>query len=369
MSLFEMDWLDKEWLLISNFKWLALIGALVVGIAINKLLRPLLTTIKSNEKLNLGMHPFLRIFMDQPIQKPISWIVTSLFWLAVLETLKLPPNVGNACLTATHLFMTFHIIRLAYMAAESLGRLIDELVKKTENTLDDQLAPFIRKTLKVLVVVFGILSIFQNLGFNVVSLVAGLGIGGLAIAFAAQDTVANVFGSITLILDRPFQVGDWVKVTDTEGHIEEIGFRSTRIRTFYGSLVSIPNAVMAKEKIDNMGLRPTRRIRHTLGLTYGTPVDQIKLFTDRIRYIIFQQPKAVQDGVVVAFNAMGDFNLQILVSFHVRTTESSEELHIQEEVLFAIMDTAKEMGIEFAFPTQTVEFRNIEPKAVTAPRM
>src|SRR5690606_24921192 len=139
--------------------------------------------------------------------------------------------------------------------------------ESTDSKLDDQLVPLLRKAMKIFVVLVGALFLLQNLDVNVASLVAGLGIGGVAVALAAKDTIANFFGSLMIFIDRPFQIGDWVKIGETEGIVEVVGFRSTRVRTFYNSLVTVPNAHFTEAAIDNLGMREYRRTSTVLNLT------------------------------------------------------------------------------------------------------
>lgn len=345
------------WFLVPNWKWVIFLVAATSGFIIQALLKQVFAKIKSSarfkEKAN---NSFVHHFTELPIEGSLSWILTGSFWMESVDLLALPEGLAKYLRLATHVLMAFYCIRLSYLAVDALGNLLEDFTKKTENTLDDQLAPFVTKSLKVLVVVIGILIILQNFGFNVISLLAGLSLGGLALALAAQETAANVFGSITLILDRPFQVGDWVKIGDTEGTIEEIGFRSTRIRTFYQSLVTIPNSVTAKEKIDNMGVRPRRRVRHTMGFTYDSSEEQLKSFMDKMRYLLLQHPLVFKDDITLRFNAMGDFSLQVLMNFFVNAADTNQELEIQQEILFEAMRTAKELRLEFAFPTSTVHY-------------
>ena len=147
---------------------------------------------------------------------------------------------------------------------------------------DGQLVPLVKKALRVSVVVMGLLVMFQKLGVEVVSVLAVLGLGGLAFALAAKDTCANLFGSVIILLDRPFHIGDQVIIGKTEGSVKSIGFRSARIRTFYNSVISVPNSVLANANIDNMGRREYRRIKAFLGATYDTPPAKIEAFIDGI---------------------------------------------------------------------------------------
>lgn len=359
LHLIENSLLYDTWIFIPNWKWMGFFAAFLLGWLLRKMLLGFLASFKDSRLVQSKAHDFIKFFLNQPVERPLSWALTAAFWTAAIHSMAFPAGMQSLLITLVQMLLALNLIQLAYQAVVGVGDMIESFVLKTENTLDDQLAPLITKSLKVLVVILGVLLVLQNFGFNVFSLLAGLGLGGLALALAAQDTAANVFGSITIILDRPFQVGDWVKIGDTEGTVEEIGFRSTRIRTFYQSLVSIPNATVAKEKIDNLGLRPKRRLRHNLGITYETPKEQILKFMDSIRYNLTQRPEVDKESITVAFNSMGDFSLQILINCFVTVSDGDQELRIQQELLFEIMDAAKINGVEFAYPTQLVYQRAV----------
>lgn len=346
--------LGKEtWFLMPNWKWIALVVALIFGLAAQKLLKLFFAKLKTQKQFH-QMHPILHYFLGLQVETALSWIAVTALWHGILAGLEFHGGLEKQLSNLLQLIQWFYLIRVAYLGVEALGLWINDVVAKTENTLDDQLAPLATKTLKVFVVVFGVLIMLQGFGFNVMSLLAGLGLGGLALALAAQDTAANVFGSITIILDRPFQVGDWIKVGDTEGNVEEIGFRSTRIRTFYQSLITVPNSVMAKEKIDNMGARGKRRIRHNLGLTYDTTPEKLQKFMDAVKYHLTQHADIDKEDIRVVFNQMGDFSLQVLVQFFIVTEDALEELELQQEILMDFMRIAKQTEVDFAFPTQTI---------------
>ncbi len=350
-------WFNSTFLWMPNWKWLTFIAIIFGGLLLKTLLEYLVLSMQKSPQFRDKVHGFVLHFLETKISKPIAWILTSVFWRESIENLALPTILNKYLLFLLQMNLSIFVIMLAYRGVDAFGKVLEDITAKTENTLDDQLAPLATKSLKVFVIVFGGLIILQNFGVNVMSLLAGLGLGGLALALAAQDTAANVFGSITIILDRPFQVGDWVKVGDTEGFIEEIGFRSTRIRTMYKSVVSIPNSIMAKEKIDNMGLRPMHRIRHNLGFTYDASEDQLRAFMDRTRYLLSQHPDIAADTVIVRFNALAESSLNILVNFFVKVTDVGRELEIQQEILFELMGIAAELKLEFAFPTQTHHIR------------
>lgn len=223
----------------------------------------------------------------------------------------------------------------------------------TESKLDDQAIPLLQQAAQLLVIVMGGLYLVDAAGFDVWKLAAGVGIGGLAFALAAQDTVANVFGSINIFLDRPFQIGDWVKVGPVEGVVEEVGFRSTRVRTFYNSLVTIPNSKITNTNVDNLGVRPRRRIKMAIGLTYDTPPDKLAAYVEGVRAILAAHP-AVQRSYEVHLHNLGASAIEILVYYHVITADWHDELDARAQNLLEFMRLAETLDVSFAFPTQTL---------------
>lgn len=347
--------LKETWFFLPNWQWAGIVLGFILGLFLVGLLRMILGRVQSLLIKSTATDSFGAYALARPLYAPFSWVLIGTFWLLVLRALELPSGLFTALQVLVQVIIAFYGIRLVYLLVDALGQQLIRMAQQTENTLDDQLAPFATKTLKVLVVVLGVLLFLQNTGVNVVSLLAGLGLGGLALALAAQDTAANLIGSITIILDRPFQVGDFVRIGDTEGVIEEVGFRSTRIRTFYKSLVTLPNSTVAKEKIDNLGVRPSRRIRHSLGIVYSTPPEKIQLFCDQIRELISQIPELDQNDIPnVNLMSLGDFSLNIVVNFYVFATDAFGENSIQNKFLQDILALANKTGIDFAFPTQTL---------------
>lgn len=349
----DTEWLKDTYFLVPNWKWLGLILSIFVGLLVRSLVAQLISSAKNSPRLQAHFTGFPKYALELEIHRPLAWVVACLVWIGSLDLLALTANADKYLKLIIQIVLAFNLIRISYMLVDAVGRVLGDVTSKTENSLDDELVPFATKTLKVFVLIFGFLIAIQNFGINVMSILAGLGLGGLALALAAQDTAANLFGSITILMDRPFKLGDWVKVVDVEGQIEEVGFRSTRIRTAYDSIVTIPNAVMAKEKIDNMGIRLRRRIRHLIGVTYDTPIEKMQAFMNSIENYLHSIPEVDKSTITVRFNAMNDFNLQILVNFFVNIEDLSQELNIQQQALFQIMEIAKNQGIDFAFPTTT----------------
>ena len=348
-----MKVLEEVWFILPNWKWLGIFAAFILGFFLLLGSRAVFLKLKKKMQGRVSQESFFFFFLKQNLHRPLSWIVMTGFWLAAWQSLDLPPKFEKTLSVFSDAFLSFFLIVLTYMAAEAIGRKMDVVVRKTQNGMNDQLAPFATKTLKIVVIILGSLLTLQNFGVNVVSLLAGLGLGGLALALAAQDTVANVFGSITIIMDRPFQVGDSVKVGDTEGVIEELGFRSTRIRTGYKSLISIPNSIMAKEKIDNLSARPNRRFRHVITLSYDTPTAKIQNFIGQIKTHIEQKHEVEPGSVTVNLQSFAESSLNVLMVCFLNVTVD-EEPKVQEQILFEILKVAENLKIEFAFPTRTV---------------
>jgi len=221
----------------------------------------------------------------------------------------------------------------------------------------------IRKTLKVFVTVIGITFIASNLNLNVSSLLASLGLGGLAFALAAKDVVQNLFGSFTVIMDQTFHTGDWIIVNDIEGSVEEVGLRSTKIRTFYDSLITLPNSIFITAKVDNMGNRKYRRLKCTVSLTYDTHPDKIEAFCEGIKELVRLHPYMRKDYFHVYLNSLGASSLDVLVYVFWETPDWSTELRERQRFLLDILRLAKSQNIDMAFPTQTLHLLTPETNA------
>jgi len=276
------------------------------------------------------------------------------------------PNIGLPVRFNQFLFIVLKV--LASVAAVLIGLAIVDLLfdawkrvaAGTETKMDDQVIPLLRRTAEVLVWLIGSLFVLQNLDVDVGSLLAGLGLGGLAFALAAKDTLANVFGSLTIFTDRPFQIGDWVVIGGVEGSVEQVGFRSTRVRTFYNSLVSLPNQTVANATIDNMGQRQYRRFKTVLALTYDTTPEQMEEFVAGVRASIEANPRTRKDTFEVHWNSMGPSSLDVLVYAFFEVATWTEELQGRQELMAEWVRLARRIGVEFAFPTQTLHIAGPE---------
>lgn len=292
--------------------------------------------------------------------KPLSYIVTIGFWFFCLDILDIEGGAFKISSILLQILLSINIIRLFYDLTKASTEYLEVVAKENKNDflIDAQIIPLISRTARILVVLLGSLFALQNLGVNVMSVLAGLGVGGLALALAAKDTAANLFGSIMIFLDRPFKLGDTVIVGGIEGDVEEIGFRCTRIRTFYDSVVSIPNSEVANSKIDNMGLRRYRRTNTTIGLTYDTPPQKIEAFLEGIKNILRKNELVVQDRIHVIFKGFGSSSLDILLNYFATVTEWGQDMILRQNIYLEIITLAKELKIDFAFPTQTLHIES-----------
>lgn len=301
------------------------------------------------------------------IARPASVFIIVLLLILFTPALQLPPTYAKYVILILRvllpLFGTIIAFRMVNIVSVFLGR----VAQKTESTLDDQLVPLLRKTLKMFVIIIGTLFILDNLNVPILPLLTGLSIGGLAFALAAQDTLKNFFGSIMIFIDRPFQVGDWITTNDIDGTVEEVGFRSSRIRTFRNSLIYIPNGKLADNTIDNHGLRKSRRFYTQISINYDTPPELIDIFVNGLRGIVEKHPDTVKNNYHVYFNDMASSSLNIMFYIFFEVPSWKEELRARHEVLMEIIKLAKEIKINFAFPTQTLHVENLPGKASLSP--
>lgn len=243
---------------------------------------------------------------------------------------------------------------ILYQFSFFLFKRLKKVTAKTESRLDDQFVPILEKIFRLLVVTLGALMILQSFGVDVFSIIAGLGLGGLALALAAKDTAANLFGSLMILLDQPFNIGDWVKINKIEGTVEDIGIRSTRIRTFYNSIQIVPNSTVANQTIDNMGRRKYRRFRETVGFEYGTPKETLDEFSHELRAWLQSNEKVVDERTQIHVHALGESSIEVLVHVFFQVNDWGEELQERENLVHKILELSDSLKAPIAFPTQSL---------------
>jgi MscS family membrane protein len=262
----------------------------------------------------------------------------------------------------TRVGVTFAQIGVLYVGAAWLAMVAANLLAEAfvasehlrQRSLDSQLVRLGMRFAGIAIAAGFLIQGSYELGFPTYSVIAGLGVGGLAVALAARESLANLLGSMLIMMEKPFRVGHYVKVAGGEGTVEDVGFRSTRIRTSDNSLLSIPNNSIVDATIENLSLRSMRRQKLLVQVTYGTAREQLEDLVAGITRLLAEHPTTNKDNIFVRFNDLGESSLNILVVFYLETNSYREELEKREEILLAIMKLAEQLNIEFAFPTRTL---------------
>jgi len=351
---------------IDTWKILALLFILIIGYILHRVLRYIFKGFLISFAKKLGRQRLVKELI-KPITQPLGLLIVFNLLVRIIPVLQLPVVITKYILLFVNIATPIFVMMIAYNLIDYLIAYFQRFTEKTESTLDDQLVPLTRKTLKVLVVIFGILYILSILDFNVNALVAGISIGGIAFALAAQDTIKNFFGSVTIFIDRPFQLGDWVVGNGIDGTIEEIGFRSTRVRTFHNSLIYVPNGKMADMTIDNMGMRQYRRYSTRLTITYDTPPELIEAFIYGLRRLVEEHPNTRKDVYHIYLNNFASTSLEILFYIFFDVADWGNELKAKHEIMLQIMRLADKLGVRFAFPTQTLHIEDMPEKQSLTP--
>ncbi len=349
------DSLTQRAFLLDNWLWLALLIIIGAGVLVDKLVSLLLRALVHHWRVRTRT----RAFADLPYNmlRPFGLMAMAMLWWIGINLIGLPEQALLVLLVAVKFLASAAGVWAAYRLVDLIGARLHEHAESTENKLDDVLVPLIPRTLKIFITVIGAIFVADNLNIDVTGLVAGLGLGGLAFALASKDMVQNLFGSITILLDRTFTVGDWIKVDDIDGSVEQIGFRSTRIRTFYNSLITLPNSRFITSEVDNMGKRRYRRLSTSFGLAYDTPPERIEAFCEGVRELVRQHPYMRRDYYHVYLNALGASSLDVLVYVFWETPDWSTELRERHRFLLDCLRLAQQLEIEYAFPTQTLYLR------------
>jgi len=281
---------------------------------------------------------------------------------------KTLPSLQLGLETNKFLFLALNIAQIVfwiYVFLKLIGvvmTIYSEHTKRTHAKLDDQLVPILTHFLTGIVFFLGILKLLTLFGIPAASVLAGASIGGLALALASQDTVKNLIGTFMIFLDKPFHIGDWIETTNIKGTVEEVGFRSTRIRAADTSIYQIPNSTLSEIVVNNKGLRLFRRYQTELGVRYDTPPELIEAFVKGLKDLIRVHPNSKKDGFDVAFIGFGDSSLNILVNVYFNVNDWSVEQQAKHDFHLAVLKLSKVLGIEFAFPSSTLMIEQFPDK-------
>ncbi len=363
----KLGFLAKTFLGLKIWQYIAMILVALLSLIIHKLLTVFFNRVISKLLVKLGYKKIASSII-LPVARPFSVFVILFLIKEIYPVFQLPIQFGQYILWVLKAIVPFFLVVVIYRIVDIISYYLKNIAAKTENTLDDQLVPLVKKSLKIVVIIGGCLFILENLNFDITGLLAGISIGGLAFALAAQDTIKNLFGSLTIFIDKPFQVGDWVVADGVDGTVEEVGFRSTRIRTFHNSLLSIPNGKIADMTVDNMGLRVYRRFSTTIGITYDTPADVIEVFVEGLREMVRNHPKTRKDFFEIHLNSFGNSSLNILFYIFFEVPDWSKELSTRQDIMINIIRLAEKIGVRFAFPTSTLHIEEMPGQPSLTPK-
>ncbi len=260
--------------------------------------------------------------------------------------------------------MVFNLFWAIYELTHALRAAVYSFTSRLNPELAHEMGNFILTIIRGVIMAIGLGAILQVWGINVTGLVASLGIGGLAFALAAKDTAANLFGSIALLLDKSIRIGEWIKIDGVEGTVEDIGMRTTKIRSFENSLITLPNQMIANSPIENFSRRGTRRIKMTIGITYDATSEQIEKIVSDIKSMLRNHEDISQDStMLVNFTSFDDSSLGIFIYTFTDTSNWARYMNIKEDVNLKIMKIVEDNQAAFAFPSQSLYIENV-PKPV-----
>ncbi len=362
------SWYAAEYLSNHVWQWAVLLGVLIATFVIGKVVSFFLNRQGQwlSQRERFGAVGLVLSALSAPAALLI--FAGGLFVGGLFMNLKIPKLPGlegfwaAVCKTIAVLAVGWALYRLVTV----LERFLRRWAAKTETALDDQLVPLVRKSLRVVIVIIVLLVIAQGIfNWNIGALLAGLGLGGLAFALAAQDTLKNLFGSLTIFADRPFTAGDWVNIDGHVGIVEDVGFRSTRVRTFDGHLVSIPNAIVTSSPVENVARRPFIRRVLNVTVTYDTPPEKVARAVEILKDMLAARKDHFppERPGNVYFNDFNAASLNIVVYYWFTPPDWWEYLGFAHDFNMELLERFNAEGIEFAFPTQTLYLKQDSPLA------
>ncbi|MEC1695599.1 mechanosensitive ion channel family protein [Schinkia azotoformans] len=287
-------------------------------------------------------------------EKPIGWLFVIIGFNVAASFF---PYIDPRNPIFVHIMKSLIILMITwglYNVASASSIAIMKINKKLNVDIDEILIPFLSKTIRFIIVAISLSIILQEFNYNINSLVAGLGIGGVAVALAAKDALGNLFGGLIIITEKPFSIGDWIMTPTVEGTVEDITFRSTKIRTFAQALVTVPNATLANEAITNWSKMGKRRITFQLGVTYETPKEKLENTINKIEEMLKNHPSIHPDTIFVTFDNYNVNSLDIFLYFFTKTTVWAEYLQAKQDINFQIMEILESEGVQVALPTRTL---------------
>ncbi|MFW6303550.1 MAG: mechanosensitive ion channel family protein [Candidatus Sumerlaeota bacterium] len=340
---------------IDPLQWAQAIGAILLGLIFQRFLLMFMRYLSKKKKDHEPRH--FRQVLFCSVRSPLGWLpvavgISLAGWSLGLDIGTVAePTLFRSFIIA---LLVFLFTWLAYNLVDVVTYLLHNFAKRTDTTLDDDLVPLIHKTMKVAALIMGVVTLGGYVGGPFKGILAGVGLGGLAVALAARDTLANFFGYVVLFLDRPFAVGERIEVNGVFGDVEDVGLRSTKIRTLDHTLVSIPNSFVANESIENFTKRQSRKVDIVVGVTYDTNADQMEKFVEDLREI-FENTEGVEaNNWCLGFTEFGGSSLDIQIRYYTTDIRLPGNISTRQRVNLAIMRKVEEHGLSIAFPTRTL---------------
>lgn len=350
------DILALELFEVSLLSVLIILICILAAVVIDKILQGVLKTILKR-LIASGHREKIDGMLLVALQKPLHVAVLALGSVLGLYIIRTPSWGGAVFGIAFLLVRALTIWCVVWFALRLTNEFTEKMIKKAEQTdtkLDNMLVPVISGLVKFLLVTIGILLVIQNLGYSVSSLVAGLGIGGAALALASKDTLANFFGSLVVFFDHPFVIGDWVSLNGVEGAVEEIRLRTTLIRTFNDSLVMMPNAMFTSASIENWQRRNSRKMTCHFTLVFTTTSEQVEEIISAMKQFLFDTPELYSDSCFIGLAGFGEMGLDIEVHAYTKAKALSTHFEYREKFLLATMAIVEKAGTSFAIPMRNL---------------
>ena len=278
-------------------------------------------------------------------------------YLAVLflkEPLNIQDNIMNI---VTKAFQIISVLAFAKALASSFttkSTLIKKIRRNAKNDVDDSMLEFALKVARVIIYLIALFIVFAILQINLSGLVAGLGIGGIIVTLAAQDTAKNIFGGVVLFIDKPFNVGDWIQTPNYEGTVEDMTFRTTRIRNFENSVVNIPNSTIADSAIINWSKMEKRRYKFSLSFPLETTAEQMDIISNKIREMLMNEPQVIDDDIIISFEEITDNGLSLLVYMFVVPTGYNDYIMLKDKINKNIINILHNLGVNLSYPTTSI---------------
>lgn len=346
----------KTFLKIYGWQMAVLILAIFLAIPLYRFIRFLLYKYCGALAASEGYKEFVSLI------RPVNIFIVSVLFRSLVSLLRLPKLSAAKVLIYANGFVFLVMMLLAYHLVDLFAFYIRKQTVDKKISFNLVLLPMVKVGLKVLVIIVGVLVTLQNFGLNIRGLLAGVGIGSLGFALASQDTIKNFFGSLVILTDKPFNIGEYIHLDNLDGKVEEIGFRSTRIRTSQGSRLYVPNGKLADSYINNHGTKQYKQFTADIPIAYTIPIPLIETFIEGLRKIAERCPASREGKYYTYLYDLKKAVFYIKFELNFDVTDHASELQIRHDILLKIMKLAKALDIDFASPTKTLHIQDIDNK-------